>query len=808
MPSHLTRVVFRSLIANEPLIYRGCHHRAVRPHLANHNGARPLPRTQRRTFLELFKQRRKLKPPEIPAGLEIMSELMHAQKTDIRPPRPDVVADAFKAFFAHRKGAFDDFYISRADKALQYLVENPREDGQPWLSTKELDGILGKLLHTDHLPKTGGAEHARFGRAILEQWAKQSEAASASEQQPVHLLQEDFKRVRLLSIFGPATEARDIVADKFKYGPELSPDQLKLVRNAWGTMLGGIVREGDLEEMQKTTHLIQSTSIPISPRMQYDLVTFFSERKKLEEARFWYAQPVVSIFGKELTSPDGQTSAALLKACALSGDLSFGQEVVVTMLKNEMLSKDSWDAIFLWSAAIGKGVDEVDRMMNVMIRRNDEARQKDPSVDIIRPDVITINSLVDFAMSKQDPYMAERYIALGEKRGIAPDEKTYAMQIQYRLSVKDLDGARAAYFNLQGDFTGAERSVAVINQLIQALCKSKQQQFDELMVMVDDLHERKAFFAPETVAALCVLHLQRGEVHDGTDLLQVHAHQFAPEQRRVIQRALLAFILNGETSTTDAWDAYHIMRNVFQETPREDRIQVMNNFFVRKRSDMACHVFFHMRNHIIPKIAANRDVYVAAFTGFAHCEDVESLELAHNQLKLDLNVDFDTRLRNALMLAYAATKENKKALQFWREICESKEGPSYNSLAIAFRSCEGMHFGHEHARSIWKRLREQDVDIDKPIWTAYMCALARNHQHEEAQALIETVEDEFGFTPDLDILGNWFNMTTNSERQVKVEAWIRERYPSVWTEFEALGHWVTMDGFGYRQYYLNRDLEP
>tara|TARA_R110002003_G_scaffold243_3_gene17364 strand:+ start:4409 stop:6466 length:2058 start_codon:yes stop_codon:yes gene_type:complete len=685
-----------------------------------------------------------------------MSELIHAQHTGVRPPRPETTADAFKAFFAQRKGAFDEFYISRANAALKYLLENPREDGQPWLSTKELDDIFRKLLHRDHRPKKGGAEHVRFGRALLEQRAKLIELGPAdeamSEGQRRDLSHtEDFKLVRLLSIFGPATEARDMVADKFRFGPELSPEQLKITRKAWGTMLRGIVREGDIEEMRKTTALMQSTSVPVTTRMQYDIVAFFAERKELDEARFWYAYPVVSTFGKERAQPFGLASAALLKACALSGELSFGQEVVVTLLKNDMLDKPSWDAVFLWSAAIGKGVDEVDRMMSVMIRRNDEARQKDPSIAIIRPDVETINALVDFAMLKQDPYMAERYIALGEKRGISPNERTYTMQIQYRLSVKDIDGARAAYFNLQGDFSGAEQSVAVINQLIQALCEAKQHHFDELMVMVDDLHERKAFFAPETVAALCVLHLQRGEIHDGMDLLQVHAHQFTPEQRRIIQRGLLALILHGETSTADAWDTYQIMRNVFQETPRDDRVKVMKEFFSRKRSDMACHVFFHMRNHVSPQHAANRDVYVAAFTGFAQCEDAESLELAHNQLKLDLNVDFDTRLRNALMLAYAAVRENKKALQFWREICESKEGPSYNSLAIAFRSCEGMLFGHQHARSIWKRLREQDVEIDKPIWTAYMCALARNHQHEEAQALIETVEDEFGFTPDVEM---------------------------------------------------------
>jgi peptidoglycan/xylan/chitin deacetylase (PgdA/CDA1 family) len=51
-------------------------------------------------------------------------------------------------------------------------------------------------------------------------------------------------------------------------------------------------------------------------------------------------------------------------------------------------------------------------------------------------------------------------------------------------------------------------------------------------------------------------------------------------------------------------------------------------------------------------------------------------------------------------------------------------------------------------------------------------------------------------------------MTTNIERQVHVEAWIKQRYPEVWQEMEALGHWVTMDGFGYRQYNINRDLDP
>jgi hypothetical protein len=756
-----------------------------------------------------------LKPAEAPAGLDKITEVTYARANSIRPPAPTEVADALKDFFAQRKGTFEDWHVASAHRAFQYLLENPREDGKPWLNRQHLENIIEKLLDTSKRPEILGNSHVAFGRLVVDELAQsaeqQPEKGEEKKAKDLNLpfdMYIKFKHIQVLSLFGAATQARDMALTTFKYDATASARIRTAVLAAWHTILGGVVREGDLNELSKTVDALTEASVPLTKPLQNKLVTFYAERRDLEKAKFWYSQPVYTKLTQAVTQPFGSTSSALLKACAAEGDLTFGQQVVATMLKVEMPLKDAWDAIFLWSVAIGKGPDEIARMMDVLIRRNDEARRKDTKVPIIRPDTETINALVEHCMSKQDPYSAERYIVLGEKRGIHPDETTYTMQMQYRISVGDLDGARAAYFNLQGSFSGDERSVAVINQLIQALCVSKQHHFDELMAMVDDLHERKANFAPETVAALTLLHLRRGEIHDAMDLLQVHAHQYSPEQRTTIQKALSLFILDGETSTADAWDGYQILRNVFVETPREDRIPIMNEFFARNRSDMACHVFFHMRNHVSPTHTATRDVYVAAFTGFARCADAESLELAHNQLKLDLNVEMDTKLRNSLMLAYAATGENRKALQFWAEICDSKEGPSYNSLAIAFRSCEGMHFGSEHAKSIWKRLKAQDVEIDKTIWTAYMSAIARNHNHDEALALIESVEEEYGFTPDLHILGSWFNCTANIERQTRVEAWIKQRYPQVWAEMEALGHWVTMDGFGYRQYNINRDLDP
>jgi hypothetical protein len=755
MPSHLTRVVFRSIIANEPLLYRGCRQRALRPSTITRHGARVLPQSQRRTFFGgLFKSQRKIKKMDIPAGLETMSELVHAEETAARRPQEKDLAEAFRTFLVTKKGPLEDFHIALAHYTFNYLTKNAEETGNQWYTKEELFAVVDQLLDKSRRPETGGKPHVQFGRALLDQIEKMESSVDTKKTSKAVLSKSDEldlkirpRLVRLLCMYGSSSLATDILLEHYNDYSSLSDGEEKSVARAlWNMVLIAAAREHNKEEMDKTTELFDKNSVPLTHFTQSLLVSLFAERQQLEAAKAWYMRPIIPHTRHIRDSVySGRKHTALLKACALTGDLAFGHEVVASLTKDNIPDKEGWDAIFLWSAALGKGVDEIDRMISVMERRTEEAKSP------VHPDVDTINVLVEFAMSKQDPYSAERYISLGEKRGIMPDEKTYTMQMQYRLSVKDIDGAKAAYYNLQGDFKGSEASIAAVNYLIQAMCDSTQQNYDDIMAIVDDLHERKARLAPETVAKLCILHLRRVEIHDAMDLLQMHAYQFSPQQRAVIGNALTAFILDGKNSTADAWDAYQILRNTFTETPRSARIHLMNEFFARNRSDMATHVFFHMRNHTADSHQPNRDVYIAAFTGFARCADAESLELVGNQLKLDFSVEMNTKLRNALMYAHATCGNNRKALDLWREICESREGPSYNSIAIAFRSCEGIHWGDQHAKSIWARLKEQDVEIDKKIFTAYLSAIARNFLHDEAVALVESVEEEYGWTPDFEM---------------------------------------------------------
>ena len=745
MPSHLTRLVFRSIIADTPLLYRGCVQRSSRLRTAFQHD--PPPGTpQRRTFMAMFKSPRKIKPAQVPAGLDVLGSLIRAQRHGERPPTPAQVAGAVNAFFLQPKVDLEDFHAGGLLNAIRYLLDHPDQPAQPWLpyaTMKRAMVVLDKFK-----PKVGGRPHLALARLVDAEIKK----IIHQEEQPHHLHTMSLyhavqlpKLVRILTIYGASSEARELASAHYASLPPSSTErETEIQRSVWYTVAQGFAKEENTPELMRTAEIIRSIPLMFTSHIQGLMLSYFAQRNDLDQAKYWYMQNTA-----EPGNTKGLASALapLLKACAQGGDTAFGQQVVTSMLQ-EMPNKETWDAVFIWSAAIGKGPDEIDRMMNVMVRRSVEEQQRRPDAPLVQPDIDTINLLVDFAMSKQDSYSAERYVVLGEKRGIFPNARTYTMQITYRLSINDVDGARAAYYGLQGQISDDSECIDAVNRLIQALCQLQQHHFDDIMAIVDDLHECNARLAPETVATLCVLHLQRGEPYDAGDLLNVHAHHMSIDQRVVIRKGLASFIMDSHTSTADAWDAYQMLRNAFQETPRCDRIPLMNEFFARKRPDMACHVFFHMRNSVLEEIAADREVYIAAFTGFARNADAESLELAHNQLKIDLNIEMDTKLRNALMLAYASTGQHPKAMQFWAEIGSSQEGPTYNSIAIAFRACEGTHYGERHAKSIWHRLQEMDVDIDKQIFTAYLSAIARNHRHEEALALVESAEETYGFTPD------------------------------------------------------------
>ncbi len=270
-----------------------------------------------------------------------------------------------------------------------------------------------------------------------------------------------------------------------------------------------------------------------------------------------------------------------------------------------------------------------------------------------------------------------------------------------------------------------------------------------IISIVDKLLVRKNSLHPETVATLCELFIERGELGEATDLLKrVRLDVYSKRQRDLISKALFRLVTERKLKTLQAWQAYELLIKAFPELSIQDRTAIMNSFFRREQSDMACMVFGHMRQSQDKTKRPTADTYVECFEGLCKNPDEDSLQLVHNMLKLDTYVDLSTKLLNGLMLAYMTSQSPQRSLEYWDDILNSQEGPTYNSIMIVLQACERAMGGNRVARVIMQRLTSLEVDITQEIYAAYLGALSHHGELPSAFELVDKMQADVGLSPD------------------------------------------------------------
>ena len=674
---------------------------------------------------------REQKPIDLDPGLGLMLELNQMLRMRTRPPPSADLARAFIDFFRHRQSfpaPLEELQAQHALNTFTHLQENYTEAEGFGLSGEDLRVALNALKN---VPKDGNYDtHNILSRALFEEIKWRRDASPEVEDIKVPWSKHLTSFIQASSQYGDPFYARKLVEQYWHSDLEHSN------RLVWTQVLKSFARVGNTEGFVETIEIMQKHNVAFNSKDHQAIVVYFAKKGDLENTKKWYIYPIA-----DNGVPTSHTDVFVLKLCIRCGEFEWGEPIFRSMLAKNP-DERAWNVTFQWAAAKGKGVDEIERMMKVMVRRNEENEIP------VQPNIETINSLVELANLANDPYTAERYVALGERWGFQPNAKTHLLQLEYRIKVGDLDGARAAYSRLRAEEVPEDADILLVNKLIVALCNENTLLYDAIMGLVEDLSERKARFEPETVSALSRIHLQRGEMHDLIDLLNTHTFHYGFDQRALVRSVFLDFIVDRSNSTSRAWDAYTILRQIFSETEIDIRTKLMNEFFERKRSDMACHVFGHMRQQQTKEERPNLDTYTSCLEGIANARDRESLGIVHNMMKLDSQIEPNTRIYNALMLAHTACGMPRRSLDFWEDIIHSREGPTYSSIQIAFQACEVAPFGDRQAREIWERLKRFDVDVTREIYAAYIGALAGNGLLTEAMGLAENAQVEVGCQPD------------------------------------------------------------
>lgn len=710
------------------------------PPCFHHHFAR-LPKIQSRSLFGLFgASQKKTGPAETRPGFSIMLELHQRLGQRARPPAPAELAQAFGDFFRWRLNqthALEDVEVKHVMATYKYLRKLCKEDAGSGLSDDVLRLALENMVITPE-DISNQAAHVQLAGLLFEELSQRREKASEEQESGLLRDKDEANYIKVLSRCGNPHRARTLLEETWAAGKTHGRYGL------WLEVIKGFARQRATDEILSTLNCMQNFGLPFKPREHEFITEYYAQRHDFELTKKWYEHPIA---GNEL--PTMRTNRLVLRLCIIQNELEWGDRIFKSMVGSGPKTLGDWGIVFQWALAQGKSVDEIERMMKVMVRRNEE---KEVSLN---PDSGIINGLIRTAISKNDAYTAERCVALGQRWGVTPDALTFLYQLEYRIQAGDLDGAQSSYSQLRAqdmeepnNHTASRKLGAVLNKFICALCTQSRPDFEAVMRLVEDMKEDKARFEVETVCALSRIHLQHGGMEDLVDLLNTHVLSYGLQQRASVRDVLVNFCLDPSKSILRVWDTYNILRRIFPEVDIDTRTKLMNNFFERGRSDMACHVFGHMRQQDTGALRPKVDTYVACFEGIGIAGDGESLEMVYNMLKLDTQIEPDTKLNSSLILAFTGCGEARRGLEFWANIVHSREGPTYRSIQIALRACEEAPFGERDAREIWDRLKRYEVEVTKEIFTAYIGALAGQGQYTECVELIEEFKKVPGYPPD------------------------------------------------------------
>jgi tetratricopeptide (TPR) repeat protein len=686
--------------------------------------------------MNIFKKpQRVASEPRMVPGLEKMMEYSKMERLSARLPPPADVLKACTDYFAYKSNhstsndrAIPDVQAQHLFRCLNYL------DQRLGLSTLDRRLLRNWILVFWHRAHKDSTVHQDMVELLFR-------ALTQNRSQNAKLLRHEHLRayVGAMCATGGTAKARDEVVKYTGTHVDKVGDYSPIA--VWELIIQGFLKEEDEQALLRTLDDLDKYAIQGSRQLFWESITrFYIIQGNVEKAIHWYNKARVQPTDVREFQ---QLQRVLLKLAMRNSDMKLGQ-LLVRDLTAGTPTKFQWEMILEWAAATGKGADEIDRMIGVMERAN----QSLPKEAWRTPDTVTINKLVRVAVDRKDPYLAERLLAVGKARNIPPDALTLIYQMQYRLAVKDVDGALTVYKHLQSHDLSKNQDISVVNELIQNMCASGRQDFDSIMNVAADLSDRQARFDPATVSALSVLHLSRDEVHDVIDLLNTHVYNYDIAGRASVQSTLIDYCLKPTTTTAQAWDTYIIVKQVFDDTAREQRVKIMNEFFRRQRPDMAVHVFNHMRAHTRQDTIPTVDTYVACLSGIGKAKDEESLEVVYNQLKLDFNIEPNTLLYNALMKAYTSCESPRTALGFWDDIATSREGPNMSSIHLAMRACEDAPWGDEKARKIWLKLNRTGIELDQDLWASYAAALVGNGNIDSAINSLEEAHVEQGLDMD------------------------------------------------------------
>lgn len=685
------------------------------------------------------------KTPEVPiseVGLQTMSELSKAIITNGRAPPYNALCSAYRKFFearAEEPGIITEFHAKQLVTTYDYLRKHKGDEDA---YNKELESIESKefmelTLYVLSQANCHGSSHQYIRR--LANNAYRLLSAAGTEESGEMSSGAFLAWIRINAFYGNPYQARTaLVKEWFKVQdwPNLE-DQ----GSPWLWILHGMALDKNATEMtQAIKDWYLGGYFVLTPQYHQELVVALLEQGQLDAAKVVHGCPL----------PEGEPTAiatsAITRACLLNGDKTEIDKIFRRLTINPP-SAETRDVILLMAAANGKHAHTLARDLNNWCLEDPSVREG--------LSISCVNDLIRYAYVIENKKLAVEYSNLISTWGLEPDLETQLLlELEPRIQDSDIDGTVTVLNELEEGDVSANISLRMRYRLIKMLCSvpDNDDAFDQVSKLLDPLIRDGIQLEPELLSVLTRALAYRHDWEALSQLLRPRIGSYSMHNERpLIQNALLDFIRDKKQEGKEVWEAYDLTRIAFPEISAEHRIEIMDQFFNRGMVEEACQVFGHMRHAPTPIQRPTPEAYITCFLGLARATDWDNTKLIRNMLKLDVNIEVDTRVRNAVMLALAACERSEEAMDEFKEILRSDEGPSQNTLVIFFMACQSDPNGIVEANKMLAKIIALEIPLDRLMYLAYVKALAAQGERELLLEALSKTEHKIGQQPDKDM---------------------------------------------------------
>jgi hypothetical protein len=678
--------------------------------------------------------------PASEVGLAALNELRRSKLENLRRPPFNSVCKGFQDFVGARlkdPGVLTDYHVKCLLTAWEYIRHHQRlSNGKEWqiISTQEfLESILYVLSHAVCHPDSHHTVRTLAHNVYY------CLATSLDSEESLDGISCDalLAYIRILALYGNPVHAERLTMDY--WGKLKSSPGFELQESPWVGVIKGFALKHDRTRVENLiATLAMEYDFVVTPLLHERLVEALVAQDRVHPAKLLYSIPL-PMDGK----PTIPCQIAVSKASIMNGDIAFAEKILQPHSSSP--SSQTRDVLLLMEAAKGSNA-------SVLTQKLERWSKKDSS---IRDDlsVACVNDLVRYANSISNSKLAVEYSGLVSKWDLeALPDTVLLLKLESMIQSSDIQGALELLRSLEevaGGYT--DLSLSMRYQLIKLLCQAADDDaaYDQVSNLLDPLIEDNVHLEAETLAALTWVLAIRHKWEGLAELLRPRLSSYSlADERPLIRTALLNYIHKEDERTTNIWQCYQLLRHAFPDTSTENWVAIMNLFFERKDAQRGCHVFMHMRHANRLDLHPTAETYTACFVGLSRAGNREDIKLIRNMLRLDVNIELNTRLRNALMLALISCGSPTQAMDEFKDMLRSDEGPSQNTLPIFFRACETLPDGVDAAQKMARKIKALEIPVDRALFLAYARVFAVQANHNQLIQVLGEMDSKFGLAPD------------------------------------------------------------